>query len=51
MIEKNSEYEASEGVDIGTAHEVILGEKPLTMVDTVSGDLLHRPEQFADCEE
>jgi hypothetical protein len=53
MTESINKYEAAESVEIARAKDMILGEKPLSMPDTIVGDpdTLHRPEAFAQCEE
>jgi hypothetical protein len=53
MTEKFNEYEAAQAVEIGRAQGIILGEKPLDMIDTVVGDpdTFHKPQAFAEYEE
>jgi hypothetical protein len=48
-----NQYEAAESVEIGKAEDMILGEKFITLLDTVIGDpdVMHRPEVIAQCDE
>ena len=47
------QYKPAEVNEVGMATDMILGEKPISMFDTIMGDpdVMHRPEAFAQCDE
>lgn len=48
-----NQYTAAESRVVDTATDMILGGKDIPAVETVVGDpdTMHRPEQFAQCDE
>ena len=49
----SDQYKPAEVNEVGMATDMILGEKPIVAFDTIVGDpdTMHRPEDFARCDE
>lgn len=47
------QYKPAEVNEVGMATDVILGDKPIRLADTIVGDpdVMHKPEEFAKCDD